>query len=55
MFITRRSPVTRSGRTTPGRIPGSSGHSSGGAGEAVMMILATLGAIGGLAWVFTEL
>lgn len=45
MFVTRRSPMA--GKSTA--------QSSKGPGEAILFILAGLGAIGGLAWIFTEL
>jgi hypothetical protein len=48
MFVTRRSPIHRARHSV--------GYGNGvGAAEAVFFILAGLGALGGLAWIFTEL
>ena len=50
MFLTRRTPIKGN---KP--LPTPSRASTGGAGEAIIFILAGLGAIGGIGYVFTIL
>lgn len=50
MFVTRRPPIKGN---KP--VPSPTRASTGGAGEAIVFILAGLGAVGGLGYIFTQL